>query len=120
VATTNYFGAIPNERLKHNDSLLFFKADGKSRGKLGISANGARETAGSYDAKNKVLTIISFQVDEKKRYLNQEWNIKKPSFAGDAVNAYNDGPLPDGSQMGPFYEIESVSQAAFIKPGRIN
>ncbi|HEY2647909.1 MAG TPA: DUF6786 family protein [Puia sp.] len=117
VATTNYFGAIPNERLKHNDSLLFFKADGKNRGKLGILANGARETAGSYDAENKVLTIISFRVDEKKRYLNQEWNITKPSFAGDAVNAYNDGPLPNGSQMGPFYEIESVSQAAFLKPG---
>jgi hypothetical protein len=32
------------------------------------------------------------------------------------VNAYNDGPLADGSQMGPFYEIESVSPAAFLKP----
>jgi len=117
VATTNYFGPIPNDRLKHNDSLLFFRADGKSRGKLGISAKGAKETAGSYDAENKVLTIISFKVSEKKRYLNQEWNITKPSFSGDAVNAYNDGPLTDGTQMGPFYEIESVSQAAFIKPG---
>jgi hypothetical protein len=117
VATTNYFGAIPNERLKHNDSVLFFRADGKSRGKLGISANGARESAGSYDAENKVLTIISFKVSGKNRYLNQEWNITKPSFQGDAVNAYNDGPLSDGAQMGPFYEIESVSQAAFIKPG---
>ncbi len=117
VATTNYFGAIPDDRLKHNDSLLFFRADGKSRGKLGISAKGARETAGSYDAENKVLTIISFKVSEKNQYLNQEWNIIKPSFQGDAVNAYNDGPLSDGTQMGPFYEIESVSQAAFLKPG---
>ncbi len=117
VATTNYFGEIPPDRVKHNDSLIFFRADGKSRGKLGISANGARETAGSYDAANNVLTIILFKVSEKERYLNQEWNITKPSFFGDAVNAYNDGPLSDGSQMGPFYEIESVSQAAFIKPG---
>jgi Family of unknown function (DUF6786) len=117
VATTNYFGEIPPDRIKHNDSLIFFRADGKSRGKLGISANRARETAGSYDAENKVLTIILFKVSEKERYLNQEWNITKPSFSGDAVNAYNDGPLPDGTQMGPFYEIESVSQAAFIKPG---
>jgi hypothetical protein len=116
VATTNYFGEIPADRIKHNDSLIFFRADGKSRGKLGISANKARETAGSYDAENKVLTIILFNVSEKKRYLNQEWNITKPSFTGDAVNAYNDGPLSDGTQMGPFYEIESVSQAAFIKP----
>ncbi|HEY5326688.1 MAG TPA: DUF6786 family protein [Mucilaginibacter sp.] len=35
---------------------------------------------------------------------------------GDAVNAYNDGPLVNGTQMGPFYEIESVSPAAFLKP----
>lgn len=117
IATTNYFGAIPTDRLKYNDSLLFFRADGKSRGKLGISANGARGTAGSYDAENKVLTIISFKVSENNRYLNQEWNTTKPSFRGDAVNAYNDGPLSDGTQMGPFYEIESVSEAAFLKPG---
>jgi hypothetical protein len=117
VATTNYFGTIPTDRLKYNDSLLFFRADGKSRGKLGIIASGARETAGSFDAENNVLTIISFSVSEKKRYLNQEWNTTKPSFRGDAVNAYNDGPLSDGSQMGPFYEIESVSEAAFLKPG---
>jgi hypothetical protein len=117
IVTTNYFGEIPPDRIKHNDGLLFFKADGKSRGKLGVLSNRAMETAGSYDAENKVLTIILFNVSEKNRYLNQEWNITKPSFRGDAVNAYNDGPLSDGTQMGPFYEIESVSQAAFIKPG---
>ena len=44
-------------------------------------------------------------------YLNQEWNLDGDPFIGDAVNAYNDGPLEDGSQMGPFYELESVSPA---------
>jgi len=117
VVTTNYFGDIPPDRIKHNDSLIFFRADGMSRGKLGLSPRGAMGVAGSYDGKNNVLTIISFNVMEKNRYLNQEWNTTKPSFRGDAVNAYNDGPLADGSQMGPFYEIESVSQAAFVKPG---
>ena len=43
---------------------------------------------------------------------------KKPPFSGDAVNAYNDGPLDDGRQLGPFYEIESVSPAAFFAPGQ--
>ena len=33
------------------------------------------------------------------------------------MNAYNDVPLADGTQMGPFYEIESVSPAAMLKPG---
>jgi hypothetical protein len=62
------------------------------------------------------LTIIRFDVDGQARYLNQEWNTVKPPFSGDAVNAYNDGPLADGSQMGPFYELESVSPAAFLAP----
>ena len=116
IATTSYFGEIPAARIWHNDSLLLFKADGKSRGKLGIVANKAKNIAGSYDATHKVLTIIMFEVDGSARYLNQEWNTEKPSFSGDAVNAYNDGPLADGTQMGPFYEMESVSPAAFLKP----
>ncbi len=118
AVTTNYFGEIALERLKHNDSLLFFRADGNSRGKLGIIPGRAMPIAGSYDAEHRVLTIILFDLDEHAPYLNQEWNTTKPVFSGDAVNAYNDGPLADGSQMGPFYEIESVSPAAFLKPGQ--
>ncbi|HKG69368.1 MAG TPA: DUF6786 family protein, partial [Segetibacter sp.] len=116
VATTNYFGQIPSDRLKHTDDVLYFKADGKSRGKLGVVPGKAKPFAGSYDSQNKVLTAIKFDVEPEAKYLNQEWNTTKPSFLGDAVNAYNDGPLADGSQMGPFYEIESVSPAAFLKP----
>jgi hypothetical protein len=117
VATTNYFGEIPADRLKYINGVLLFKADGKSRGKLGISPERAKPVAGSYDAENGVLTITLFDVDATGKYLNQEWNTSKPAFSGDAVNSYNDGPLEEGSQMGPFYEIESVSPAAFLKPG---
>ncbi|MEJ7682770.1 MAG: DUF6786 family protein [Segetibacter sp.] len=60
VATTNYFGEIPAERLKHTDDVLYFKADGKSRGKLGIVPGKAKPVAGSYDSQNKVLTAIMF------------------------------------------------------------
>lgn len=116
VATTNYFGEIPRERIAITDNALFFKADGKSRGKLGIIPKYALPFAGSYDARNNVLTITSFTVDNDAKYLNQEWNTSKPVFSGDAMNAYNDGPLADGTQMGPFYEIESVSPAAELKP----
>jgi hypothetical protein len=118
VATTDYFGEIPADRIKYQDGVLLFKADGKSRGKLGLGPQRALPAAGSYDAQNKVLTVTIFDVDSTGRYLNQEWNTKKPPFSGDAVNAYNDGPLQDGSQMGPFYEIESVSPAAFLEPGQ--
>jgi hypothetical protein len=116
VATTNYFGEIPSERIHISDNALFFKADGKSRGKLGIIPEYALPFAGSYDAHNNVLTITSFSVDNNAKYLNQEWNTAKPVFSGDAMNAYNDGPLANGTQMGPFYEIESVSPAAALKP----
>ena len=118
VATTDYFGEIPADRIKIDSATVFFKADGKSRGKLGINPLYALTRAGSYDAQNKVLTVTMFQVDSSGKYLNQEWKTTKPAFSGDAVNAYNDGPLADGSQMGPFFEIESVSPAAFLAPGQ--
>ncbi|MEN0054993.1 MAG: DUF6786 family protein [Mucilaginibacter sp.] len=117
IATTNYFGEIAKDRIAYKNGVLLFKADGKSRGKLGIPPNRAKNMVGSYDADNKVLTITLFTVDSKADYLNQEWKPDTEPFTGDAVNAYNDGPLANGSQMGPFYELESVSPAAFLKPG---
>lgn len=117
IATTDYFGEIPPERVKFIDGVLYFKADGKQRGKLGLSPERAKPVAGSWDAANNILTIILFDLSPEAKYLNQEWNTSKPVFSGDAVNAYNDGPLEDGSQLGPFYELESVSPAAFLKPG---
>ncbi|HWB94507.1 MAG TPA: DUF6786 family protein [Puia sp.] len=116
-ATTDYFGEIPADRISFSDGVLRFRADGKSRGKLGIHPLRAKPFAGSYDSLHHVLTIIAFDVDTAARYLNQEWRTDRPVFSGDAVNAYNDGPLADGSQMGPFYELESVSPAAFLRPG---
>jgi hypothetical protein len=117
VATTDYFGQIPPDRVMMKNGYLFFKADGKSRGKLGMPANRTKSMAGSYDAINNVLTIALFDVDSKATYLNQEWTPDKDPLKGDAVNAYNDGPLANGTQMGPFFEIESVSPGAFLKPG---
>lgn len=116
VATTDYFGRIPPDRIKYANGILLFKADGKSRGKLGMPPNRTKRVAGSYDFQNNVLTITTFDVNPKATYLNQEWRTDRNPFVGDAVNAYNDGPLANGSQMGPFYEIESVSPAAFLKP----
>jgi hypothetical protein len=55
--------------------------------------------------------------DGKKEYVNSSWKIQENPFSGDALNSYNDGPLEDGSQMGPFYELETSSPAADLKPG---
>ena len=81
-----------------------------------MNARRTKSIAGNYDPITKRLTIITFDADQEAVYLNQEWNPEKDPLTGDALNAYNDGPLEDGSIMGPFLELESCSPAAFLKP----
>jgi hypothetical protein len=112
IVNDNYFGKVPADRLKTTKNTVCFKADGKSRGKIGISAKRATKFMGSYDAINEVLTIL--EISEPKindSYVNSAWEIQKDPYNGDVLNSYNDGPLEDGSQMGPFYELESSSPA---------
>lgn len=116
VATTDYFGEIPADRFKIKNDLAFLKTDGNCRNKIGMNAQRTKAIAGNYDPDSKRLTITTFDVDPEATYLNQEWNPKKNPLIGDALNAYNDGPLEDGSIMGPFLELESCSPAAFIGP----
>jgi hypothetical protein len=115
--TDSYFGSIPADRLSIVDSVLLLKCDGKHRSKLGLSPQITKPIAGSFDFKKNVLTLILFPVDPAGHYVNSKWEFQKNPFQGDAVNAYNDGPLADGTQMGPFYELESSSQALSLKPG---
>jgi len=52
-------------------------------------------------------------------YVNSQWKIQDHPFAGDASNSYNDGaPSPGAKPLGPFYELESSSPAAALKPGK--
>jgi len=117
--TDNYFGKIPADRLLVKDSVLYFRCDGKSRGKLGLSPVVAKPIAGSYDFKKNVLTILIPQVDKTGDYVNSKWEIQKQPYKGDVINSYNDGPMADGTQLGPFYEIESSSAAKALKPGEV-
>ena len=118
VATTNYFGEIPPERIRFGDQTIFFKTDGKKRSKLGLAPGRAKPVAGSYDEDKQVLTIIHYSIPPGIiEYVNQLWTLQEYPFIGDVLNSYNDGPLDDGSQMGPFYELESSSPAAFLAPG---
>lgn len=116
IVTSDYFGEIANDRLRTKGNTLYFKTDGCERGKLGLNSFRTKGLAGNYDPDSKRLTIVTFDVDKKGTYLNQEWNPTKDPLIGDAMNAYNDGPLDDGSIMGPFLEVESCSPAAFLKP----
>ena len=116
IATTDYFGEIPDDRLQIREGVLYLKTDGRFRSKLGLNGKRVKPVAGNYDPDAKRLTIVMFDVDKDATYLNQEWNPAKDPLTGDAMNAYNDGPLDDGSIMGPFFELESVSPAAFLRP----
>jgi hypothetical protein len=110
-----YFGKIQAERLKKLDSVLLFKADANSRGKIGVPPEALIPMAGSYDAKNKVLTILQFDYNGEKEYVNSMWEIQKFPYKGDALNAYNDGKNDKGTQLGQFYELESSSPAIALK-----
>lgn len=115
--TTSYFGEIPPERLAIYDSVLTFRCDGRYRSKIGLPPSIAKPVAGSFDAARRVLTIVVFPVHETGNYVNSKWEIQQQPFSGDVVNSYNDGPLADGTQLGPFYELESSSQALELQPG---
>ena len=115
--TDDYFGKISPDRLLVKDSVLFFRCDGKSRGKLGLSPSIAKPIVGSFDFEKNVLTILIPEVHSSEMYVNSKWEIQKEPYKGDVINSYNDGPLADGSQLGPFYEIESSSPVKELQPG---
>ena len=109
LLTDDYFGKVPANRLKVLDSAIVMRADGNHRSKIGLSPLSAKPIAGSYDAKKGILTIVEFDLAPTGDYLKATWELHKEPYKGDAMNAYNDGPLADGGQLGPFYELESSS-----------
>jgi hypothetical protein len=119
IVTDDYFGKVPEDRLIIKNGIIYFKTDGKYRSKIGISPKRALPYCGSYDSQKQVLTLLWFSLPDKpSEYVNSKWGKQDNPLDGDAVNSYNDGPTEDGSVMGPFYEIESSSPAAFLSPGQ--
>ena len=114
-----YFGKVPAEYLTVGEDVLFFKGDGTRRGKIGVSPQRALGIAGSYDADGSVLNVVTYNVqDAPQGFVNSMWEHQKEPFAGDAINAYNDGsPAPGEPPLGPFYELETSSPAAPLGPG---
>ena len=117
--TSDYFGQVPADRLVVRDDVVFLRADGQYRSKIGIGPKRSKAILGSYDADNKVLTLVQFnQPEGVTDYVNSLWKLQDNPFGGDAANSYNDGPPEPGARpMGPFYELESSSPAAALEPG---
>lgn len=118
IVNDNYFGKVPEDRLKAENGTIYFKIDGKLRSKIGLPPGRAKELCGSYDSEQKVLTLLWCSLPtEPKSYVNSKWGEQDNPYEGDVINSYNDGPVDDGSIMGPFYEIETSSPAAELQPG---
>ena len=114
-----YFGKIAADRLKIGKGVVFFKGDGASRGKIGIPPARATGFAGSYSPDLRCLTIVRCDpTPAKGKYVNSMWEQQKDPYAGDLINAYNDGsPAPGQPPLGPFYELETSSPGAELAPG---
>lgn len=115
----SYFGKVPPEYLKVEDDVLFFKGDGTRRGKIGITPQRSQGISGSYDAEGKVLTLVTYNVQAAPQgFVNSMWELQDKPFEGDVINSYNDGSPAEGEPpLGPFYELETSSPAAALKPG---
>jgi len=118
IVNDTYFGKISEDRLKITDKVVYFKGDGQSRGKIGLSAMRSKSVLGSYNADDRVLTIIQYSKPANvSDYVNSQWEIQDEPFKGDVVNSYNDGPaVPGAEPFGPFYELETSSPAAALAP----
>lgn len=119
IVNDAYFDKIPPERLIVKDGVLFFKADGKHRSKIGLSPRRAKSVFGSYEADNQVLTIIRYNKPAGAAdYVNSIWKLQDEPYNGDVINSYNDGLIESGKEVfGPFYELETSSSAASLEPG---
>jgi hypothetical protein len=121
VVNDAYFGKVPSDRLVIKDGVMYFAADANYRSKIGVPPRRAKSMIGSYDANNRVLTIVQFTLPKgASGYVNSMWEVQKEPFGGDAVNSYNDGPpKPGADQLGRFYELETSSPALALKPNEI-
>lgn len=115
----SYFGKVPPDYLRIEAGHIFFKGDGTRRGKIGITPQRSMGIAGSYDAQGQVLNLVTYNVQAAPHgFVNSMWELQDEPYAGDVINAYNDGsPEPGVPPLGPFYELETSSPAAALKPG---
>ena len=114
---TSYFGTIPPDRLTITDMHVLYKGNGTYRFKLGLPPKNTVPWIGSYDSQKNILTIVNFSFKGEGTYVNSAWRMQDNPYAGDVVNSYNDGPLENGDQLGPFFELESSSGTRELEPG---
>ncbi len=97
VVKSDYFGAVPADRLKTLPEAVLLRADGNHRSKIGVSQRRVRNVLGSIDFQNHVLTLAQFSMPAdpaRELYMNNQWGgpLAEP-YRGDVACSYNDGPF---------------------------
>jgi hypothetical protein len=135
IVNADYFGQLGPDRLSVDEArgLIFLRGDGNFRSKLGLTYPRSVPRLAAWDRSRQVLTIASYNrpaggdtVCEQGlvrhvqglAYVNNLWRVAADEFAGDVINAYNDGPNDSGSRLGGFFELESLSPALALAPGQ--
>jgi hypothetical protein len=117
----NYFGRVSvesPERLKMLGNTVLFRADAGREGKFGLSPQRTLGLAGSYDPGKGLLIIVKFDYHpDGELYADFTWEMDPMApYQGDVFQAYN--ALSAASRdLNAFYELESVSPCAELKPG---
>jgi len=121
AVNADYFGPLEKDRLVTTEKAVFLKADGAYRSKIGVPPSRSTGVAGAYDPKNKLLTIVRTVPPPNAGslpYVRSQWVDHAEPYAGDLINAYNDGsPAPGEAPLGPFYELETSSPALPLASG---
>ena len=122
AVNSDYFGPLKTDRLRTTDKAVFFKADGAYRSKIGVPPARSTGLAASYDPQRGTLTIVRSELPPEAAtlpYVRSQWMDHADPYAGDLINAYNDGaPAPGEAPLGPFYEVETSSPALPLEPGK--
>lgn len=116
---TDLLGTLPANRLKKDNGMVYYRADGNYCSKIGVKAKNALPVFGSFDGDHNVLTIVQYSLPETEQmYVNSSFSFQTEPYAGDAVNVYNQGSLDHKPVAPTFYELETSSPTSELAPGQ--
>ncbi|RED96026.1 DUF6786 family protein [Marinoscillum furvescens] len=117
-AIYTYFGPLDSTRLLLQNNLLYFKADGNYRSKIGIPPLLAPDRFASYSPEHNLLTVVTYQKTTDTLYFNSNVSIQKEPYHGEVIPIYNNGTMDYLPSATPtFYELESTSAMRPLYPG---
>lgn len=114
-----YFNETRESHTRIIDNIVYYNADADYMNKIGIPPQHTVPLMAAYNADTQRLTIATFQFDDTPNatYVNSVWLGKPDPYKGDVINIFNDGRTDGVKPFGPFYELESSSNAKELKIG---